>query len=132
MATRDEQRTIGELFGELTQDMGLLVRQEMALARAEIGEKVDRLRKDAISALAGATVAYLGTLTLVAALVLFLAQVVGLVAWLSALIVGVALALVGFALLRRSAKDLRRIDPTPRRTVQTLKDDVEWAKEQRP
>jgi VIT1/CCC1 family predicted Fe2+/Mn2+ transporter len=131
MATREEQRSIGELFGQLTQDLNLLVRQEIALARAEVTQKVNRAKQDAVSLLAGGFVAYLGALTLVAALVLILDQVIGLATWLAALLVGAALAGVGYVMLQRGLRDLRQIDPTPRRTVETLKDDVQWAKEQR-
>jgi uncharacterized membrane protein YqjE len=132
MAIRDEQRTIGELFGQLTQDMSLLVRQEVALARVELGEKANRFRQDAMSVLTGGLVAYFGALALVAALVLFLDHVVGMAAWLAALLVGAALGITGYVMLQRSLRDMQKIDPTPRRTVATLKDDVEWAKEQRP
>jgi VIT1/CCC1 family predicted Fe2+/Mn2+ transporter len=131
MATREEQRSIGELFGQLTQDLNLLIRQEIALARAEVTQKVNRAKQDAVSLLAGGFVAYLGALTLVAALVLILDQVIGLATWLAALLVGAALAVVGYVMLQRGLRDLRQIDPTPRRTVETLKDDVQWAKEQR-
>jgi uncharacterized membrane protein YqjE len=131
MAIREEQRTIGELFGQLSQDMSLLVRQEVTLARVELSQKLSRFRQNATSVLAGAAVAYFGALALVAALVLILTQVVGMAAWLAALLVGAVLAVTGFVMVRRSLRDMRQIDPTPRRTVATLKDDVEWAKEQR-
>ena len=131
MAYREEQRTIGELFGQLSQDMSLLVRQEVALARVEVGEKVGRFRQEAMSVLAGAAVAYFGALALVAAVILILDQVVGMATWLAALLVGAVLVIIGYVMLQRSLRDLRQIDPTPRRTVATLKDDVEWAKEQR-
>ena len=127
-----EERTLGELFGQLSQDMTLLVRQEIALARAELGEKATRARRDVGSLGSGALVAYLGALALVAAVILILDQVVGLASWLAALLVGAVLAVAGWAMLRRGLRDLGRIDPTPRRTVETLKDDVQWAKEQRP
>jgi uncharacterized membrane protein YqjE len=131
-AIREEQRSIGELFGQLTQDVNLLVRQEIALARAELAQKVSRARRDAMSLVAGAVVTYLGALALLAAVILVLDQAVGLPSWLAALLVGAALAVAGYLMLRRGLRDLQRLDPTPRRTVATLKDDVQWAKEQRP
>jgi hypothetical protein len=42
------------------------------------------------------------------------------------------LAIAGWAMLQRGAKDLKRTDPTPRRTVESIKEDIQWAKEQRP
>jgi len=45
--------------------------------------------------------------------------------------VGAILAIVGYVMLQRGMKELKRVDLAPRRTVETLKDDVQWAKEQR-
>jgi len=52
--------------------------------------------------------------------------------WVSALIVGAIFAVAGYVMLNRGLKELKRVDLAPRRTVETLKDDVQWAKEQRP
>jgi uncharacterized membrane protein len=49
----------------------------------------------------------------------------------SALIVGAVLAIIGYVMLQRGMKELKRVDLAPRRTVESLKDDVQWAKEQR-
>jgi hypothetical protein len=127
-----EERSLGELFGQLSEDMSLLVRQELQLAKAEIAEKAARARKDAITTGLGGMVAYLGAFALVAAVILFLTQVVGIAAWLSALLVGAAVAAGGYFLLKRGIRDLGNIDPKPRRTVQTVHDDIQWVKEQRP
>ena len=67
-----EERSIGELFGQLTQDLSLLVRQETQLAKSEIQVKV-----------------------------------------------------------ARAARDLKNLDPTPRRTVESIKEDIQIAKERR-
>jgi hypothetical protein len=126
-----EDRSIGELFGELTQDMTFLVRQEVLLARLELEQKAARIGNGLAKAGTGAFVAYVGALALVAALILLLAQAAGLDPWLSALIVGGVLAVIGFAMLQSGVRRLKQIDLTPRRTVETLRDDVQWAKEQR-
>jgi len=49
----------------------------------------------------------------------------------SALIVGAVLAVIGWVMLQRGLKEMKRVDLAPRRTVETLKEDVQWAKEQR-
>jgi phosphatidylglycerophosphate synthase len=77
-------------------------------------------------------VAYLGGLALVASLILLLVQVVGIKAWLAALLVGAVLAIAGFVMLRRGLADLKRVDPTPRRTVQTIKEDLAVVREEFP
>ena len=126
-----EDRSIGELFGQLTQDMTLLFRQELQLARAEMTEKISTVTANLVSVLAGGFVAYIGALALVAALILGLHEAANIAPWVSALIVGALFAIVGYMMLSRGMKELKRVDLAPRRTVESLKDDVQWAKEQR-
>jgi hypothetical protein len=133
-----QERGIGELFGQLSQDMTMLVRQEVQLARAEMSEKLSRLTANLVSVIAGGFVAYVGGLALVAALILGLNDLANISPWVSALIVGAVLAIAGYAMLRRGLDELKRVDIAPRRTVenirddvQAIKDDVQWAKEQR-
>jgi len=126
-----EDRSIGELFGQLSQDMTLLFRQELQLARAEMSEKISQVTSNLVSVVAGGFVAYVGALALVAALILGLHEAADISPWVSALIVGVIFAVAGYVMLNRGLKELKRVDLAPRRTVETLKDDVQWAKEQR-
>jgi hypothetical protein len=126
-----QDHSIGELFGQLTQDLGLLVRQEAQLAKSEMQQKITRATRDLVSLATGGIVVLLGALALTAALILILSGPVGMSPWLSALLVGVALAAVGYVMLQRGLRDLKRTDPTPRRTVESIKDDIQWAKEQR-
>jgi hypothetical protein len=128
---RQQERSIGELFGQLTQDMTLLVRQEVQLARTEMSDKLSRFTNNLVSVLAGGFVAYVGGLALVAALILAIRDLANISLAFSALIVGAILAIVGYVMLQRGLKELKRVDLAPRRTVETLKDDVQWAKEQR-
>lgn len=127
-----EERTLGELFGELSQDVALLVRQEARLAKTEMQQKLSNVTTDLVSLATGGVVALVGGLALTAALILLLIDPVGLKPWLAALVVGVVLGVAGWVMLQRGIKDLKRTDPTPRRTVETIKDDIQWAKEQRP
>ena len=138
MAELRQERGIGEMFGQLSEDMTLLVRQEVQLARAELSEKLSRLTTNLVSVIAGGFVAYVGALALVAALILALNDLASISPWVSALIVGAVLAIAGYAMLRRGVSELKRVDLAPRRTVenikddvQAIKDDVQWAKEQR-
>jgi len=135
---RQQERSIGELFGQLTQDMTLLVRQEVQLARTEMTEKISRFTTNVISVAAGGFVAYLGGLALMAALIVAIRDLANIsLAW-SALIVGAILAIVGWVMLQRGLKQLKTTELAPRRTVENIKDDVQsikedvqWAKEQR-
>ena len=135
---RQQERSIGELFGQLTQDMTLLVRQEVQLARTEMTEKISKVTTNVISVATGGFVAYLGGLALMAALILAIRDLANIsLAW-SALIVGAILAIVGYVMLQRGMKELKGAELAPRRTVENIKDDVQsikedvqWAKEQR-
>jgi len=126
-----QERSIGELFGQLSQDMTLLVRQEVQLARTEMSDKLSRFTTNLVSVMSGGFVAYLGGLALVAALILAIRDLANISLALSALIVGAVLAIIGYVMLQKGVKELKRVDLAPRRTVETLKDDVQWGKEQR-
>jgi hypothetical protein len=123
-----DDRSLGQLFAELAQEMGTLVRQEMALATTEIGHKASSVGRQLGFLALGGAVAYAGLLAIVAAAVLLLAQVVPL--WLSALLIGLLVAGIGYVLVQASLAALRNIDLTPRQTVRSLKEDVQWAREQ--
>ena len=127
-----EERSIGELFGELSQDVGMLVRQEAQLAKTEMQEKLSRVTTDLVSLATGGVVALIAGLALTAALILLLIDPIGVAPWLAALIVGVVFGLAGWVLVQKGLTNLKRTDPTPRRTVESIKDDIQWAKEQRP
>ena len=135
---RQQERSIGELFGQLSQDMTLLVRQEVQLARTEMTEKLSRITTNLLSVGAGGFVAYLGVLALMAALILAIRDLANIsLAW-SALIVGVVLAIAGYVMMQKGLKELKATELAPRRSVEnikddvkSIKDDVQWAKEQR-
>ncbi len=127
MQGRDD-RTLGELFAELAQETTTLVRHEVNLAKAEMGEKASRAGKHAGFLAAGGALAYAGLLAVLAAAIILLNAVMPL--WLAALLVGVVVAVVGYLLIRRGLDALRREDFAPRQTMETLKEDKQWAKDQ--
>jgi hypothetical protein len=127
-----EERTIAGLFGQLTQDLSLLVRQEAQLAKTEIQGKVSRATRNLVSLATGGLVALLGGTALTAAIVLLLVDPVGLPPWLAALIVAMVFGGGGYLMLQGGLRDLKSMDPTPRRTVESIKEDFQVAKERRP
>ena len=124
-----DDRSLGELFGELTRETTTLVREEVALAKAELSQKATRVGKDVGFLAAGGAVAYAGVLALIAALILALGQL-GLTWWLAALLVGILIAALGGFLVRTGLASLKDTQLTPEQTLQTLKEDAEWAKTQ--
>ncbi len=128
MQERKEEQTLGELFAALARDTTTLVRQEIDLARTELTQKISGLGKDVGQLGIGAAVAYAGFLALIAAAVLALGELIPL--WVSALIVGIVVLGAGYVLIQRARDGLKRADLTPRETIETLKEDREWVKEQ--
>jgi hypothetical protein len=132
MTALRQERSIGELFGQLTQDLSLLVRQETQLAKTEIQEKISRASRDLVALAAGGIVALIGGFALAAAIILLLVDPVGLEPWVAALLVGVLLAGGGYMMLQKGLRDLKTVDPAPRRTVESVKEDIQAIKERRP
>src|SRR5215210_2023741 len=127
MQGRDD-RSLGELFSELAQETTTLVRHEVNLAKVEMTEKASRAGKHVGFLAAGGAVAYAGLLAILAGVIALLNAVMPL--WLAALLVGLVVAVVGYLLVRRGLDALKREDFTPRQTMETLKEDQQWAKDQ--
>lgn len=133
MATRDDsandlrERPIGEVARDLTSDLSLLVRQEIELAKAEMAEK-GRTAAPGLGMFGGAGIVALcaaGAITAFLVLVfsLFLPD------WAAALIVGAILAAVSYVLIRQGKGRVAEAGkPVPEQTIETVKEDVEWAK----
>jgi hypothetical protein len=128
MDTQKDERSLGELFSELTRQMSALVRQEMNLAKTEMTQKAREAGKDTGYLVAGGAVAYAGFLMLLVALMLLLG--IWLPLWVAALIVGVIVAGVGAFLVQRGRERLAKMDLAPQQTVDTLKETTQWAREQ--
>jgi|SRR5215207_2987639 len=126
--TRTAEPSVGQLFADLSHQMTTLVRQEVRLASTELSQKASRVGREVAILAVGGLVAYAGFLALVATAVLLLGQVVPW--WLAALIVGLVVAGIGYFLVQRAIGALQRTDLAPRQTVETLKEDITWAKEQ--
>lgn len=127
MQSRDD-RSLGELFSELAQETSTLVRQEVNLAKVEMSDKASRAGRHVGILAAGGAVAYAGFLAILAGVIVLLNDVMPL--WLSALLVGLVVAIVGYLLVKRGLDALKREDFAPRETIETLKEDQEWAKDQ--
>jgi putative superfamily III holin-X len=123
-----DQRSLGELFGDLSRQMSALVRQEIELARTEVTGKATAAARDVAVMGTGVALLYAGLLALVGAAVLFLADQ-GWTPWLAALVVAIVVAIVGGLLVMAGRQSMTSRDMAPTRTVETLKDDAEWAKE---
>lgn len=128
MEQQRDERSLGELFSELARNTSTLVRQEVELAKTELTQKAAQVGRDAGMIGVGGVVANAGLLAIVAALILVLGQVISL--WLAALIVGVIVAGIGYAMIQGGLSALKRANLKPQETITTLKENVEWVKDQ--
>jgi uncharacterized membrane protein YqjE len=122
-------RSLPELLRQLSQETTQLVHQELELAKAELQQKGKQAGAGAgMFGGAGALgLAALGALT--ACFILALATVMP--AWLAALIVAVVYGIIAFVLLKQGQAKLKQATPpVPEQTIETVKEDVEWAKTQ--
>jgi uncharacterized membrane protein YqjE len=127
MATRTEERSLSDLLSEVTGELATLFRKEVELARVETSEQVSRAAK--AGAMLGAA-AVIGFLTLI---LLAFAAAWGLAAALpngvAFLIVAVVFGIVAAVLASVGKKRIASVKPVPDQTVQTLKADVQVAKD---
>jgi len=122
------KKSLGELFSELANETSTLVRQEVALAQTELTQKATRVGKNVGFLVVGGAVGYAALLAVIAAVIIGLANFIP--AWASALIVGVVVGIVAYLLVSSALAALKKTDLTPRETVETLKEDAQWLKNQ--
>ncbi|MCE7984580.1 MAG: phage holin family protein [Caldilinea sp. CFX5] len=120
--------SIGDLFTGLTEDMTKLLRQEIELARVETTQKINRAMRSVITLAAGGFVAYAGLILLLIAVAIGLSNWMPL--WLSTLIVSVVALVVGAILIGSGRNSLSNLTVVPENTVESIKEDARWAKEQ--
>lgn len=122
-------RSVGELLTQLSEQTSALVRQEIALARAEMQEKGKQAGLG-IGLMGGGTIVALGAFgALTAFLILLLAETMS--GWVAALLVGLAYAAIAAGLLLMGKNKVSEATPpVPEQTIETVKEDVQWAKSQ--
>lgn len=123
-----QDRSIGELFSELASDTGLLIRQEIELAKVELTQKASHVGRNVGYLVLGGAVAYAALLALLAAIIILLAGFMPW--WAAALVVAVVVGIVAAVLVSKALKSLKNTNVAPRQTVETLKEDAQWAKQQ--
>ena len=121
--------SIGELLAGLANDVQQLIRGEIALGRAELDEKLQRVLRSAIWLLGGALLGFAGLVLLLEGVAAVLAISIPIPAWAAALIVGAVIILIGVALAwsGMAAVSLKKLAPD--RTVSNLQKDVAVMKE---
>jgi uncharacterized membrane protein len=127
-AQANNQRSLGDLFGDLSQKAGLLARQEIQLAKVEMKQKATEATAEIGTIVIGGFLANAALLALVTALIVALTEFMAL--WLSALIVGVVIAVIAGLLIGKGVTALKEMNVVPEQTVSTLQEDKEWLTQQ--
>jgi hypothetical protein len=122
-----EPASLGDLVGGLANDIQALVRGEIALGRAELEQKLDRVVLAAIWLLGGALLGFAGVVVVLQGIAAVLALM--LPVWLALLIVGVIIVAVGGALAKSGLAMLSLKTLTPDRTAANLRKDAQLLKE---
>lgn len=123
-----QERSLGQLVSDLTGDMSELFRKEVELARVEVKQEVGRASKALVPGAGAAGAAVLAVLMLSFAAAWGLAAVMP--TGFAFLIVGVIYGIVAAVLFPMAKARLQAVSPVPEQTIETLKEDVQWAKNQ--
>ena len=127
MAARAEDRSLSELLSDVTGEIATLFRKEVELARAETSEQVSRAAKAGAMLGAAAVLGFLTLILMAFAAAWGLSEVVP--EGVAFLIVGVVFGIIAAALASAGKKKIASVNPIPDQTVQTLKADVQVAKD---
>jgi VIT1/CCC1 family predicted Fe2+/Mn2+ transporter len=126
---RERDTSMSQLLSGIVGDAQTLVRQEISLARQEVREELATAKSAGIKlGIAGGVLA-IGGLLLVLTLAQGIADLFNWPVWAGYGLVGVILAVVGYVLLSRGQKQIKEVTPVPQKTVETMKENVEWIKD---
>ena len=122
-------RSLSQLVSSMTDDVTTLLRKEVELAKEELRAEGQKATKVAAGFGAAAGVGHYAGFALVITLGLLLDLLLPM--WAAFLIVTVVLGAVAAALAQRARSQLPSLNPAPEQTIETLKEDVQWLKEQK-
>lgn len=125
----EREVSVGNLMSSIVGDVQTLARQEIALAREEIKEELNTAKSAAIKLGIAAAVLGVGGLFLLVTLALGIADLFNWPAWAGFGIVGLVFAIVGGVMLYNGQKQVKEVKPVPEKTIETMKENVEWIKD---
>jgi hypothetical protein len=127
-------RSLGDLFRELSTETRELLKKEVELAKAEMSEKASRVGGDVGAIALGGGMALVGSLALLYAAIAGLTALLdtflplGVAVWLAPLIIGGALVFLGYGRITKALADLKETSLAPRQTTQSLQENKQWLK----
>ena len=126
MATPQVQRSVPEVLQDIVRNVQEIIRSEFLLAKTEIKEEAQDAAKPAATFGAGLALGFYGIGFLLLAAVYGLSTVMA--EWLAALIVGAVLSAIALTLVTSGSKRLKGVKKRPEKTIQSLEENVQWAK----
>jgi putative superfamily III holin-X len=129
-----QDQSLGALLRELTSSVTVLFRQEVELAKTEIGEKAALAGRSVGAIAIGGAIALLGGLALLAAVITGFGALLdtflptGVAAFLAPLLIGGALAFYGYSRIQTALAALRNEGLAPVQTKETLQENTQWIK----
>ncbi len=127
MDTVDKGRSLPEVLQDIVGNIQDILRSEIRLAKTEMKEQASVAGKAAGMLGAGALMAVYALCFVLAACALALAMFMA--PWLAALIVGAGAGIIGAVLIQIGRKRMKKVEPAPRRTIDSVKENLQWAKE---
>jgi uncharacterized membrane protein YqjE len=122
------QRSVPEILEDIASNLTQIVQAEFRLAKSEVREGAEKVAGPGAALGAGAVLAFYGLGFLLLAAVYALSLVMA--GWLATLIVGGVLTVAAGVLIGAGGTKLKRLNLTPDKTIRTLEEDVQWAKQQ--
>ena len=125
MSASAQEPTLGELVAGMTADVGTLVRKEMELAKAELREEAKTTGKAAGMLGAAGLAAHMALLFVSLALAWGLTEIMP--EGFAFLLVGILYGIAAFVLAKQGKERMQAVRP-PENTIETIKEDVAWAR----
>jgi len=121
-------RSAVDVLKDIVGNVQEIIRSEVRLAKAETRLEISKATSGSKTLAIGGVLGLYGGAFVLLAIVYALSLVVA--AWLAALIVGLALAIPGALMISNGLTSLKRVNPAPEKTIETVKENVEWMKNQ--
>jgi len=128
MATPQMQRSVPEVLQDIITNFEQIIRSEFRLAKTEFREEAAKAAKPGIKLAVGIVLGFYGCGFLLLSAVYGLSTIMA--NWLAAMSVGAIIAIVGGVFLSAGISKLKRLDPTPDKTIRSMEENVQWAKDQ--
>ena len=126
---KQAEKSLGDLVAEMTGEVSELMRKEVQLAKVELKEEVGRAGKAGGMLGAGGVAGYFALLFVSLALAWLLDQAMPIA--LAFFLVGALYGIAAAVLITRGREQMKHVDPVPRQTVETLKEDAAWVRAQK-